>query len=1039
MHSLPSKYLLLCYCFSQTILDTWKDTIGNDDSCSACPLFSEFETAITGMDDNSRCLCIAGFGGDASANTDGRHEGYCEVCAGTDASKNSLSNDLCVCTDPLHAATDAGICECDAGYYGNAYRPEGCVECFEDTYKRWSGNDGDCLPCGTLGSAVNGSTYCSCDANAGWHFDSDTSDTGACYCSMGYYLDTTDCVACPEDTYKISYGNDVDDCVACPTYSDTNGYTGEDSATDCVCECGVGYCAPDATYAQCECSAGYWASVSGTPATLSCFECADGYVKAVQSNTVNCTQCTGNKISNYYHTACICDADYGYDEASDSCIACVVGSNYTTSSKSEGNDVCDCDDVYATLVDGSVSVCECIAGYYPLSDACTACPSNTYKQNSGNVACTDCPENSSYDYTGAIVCTCAEGYYMNADNTACVACPVDTYKNVEGNEVSLCVACPYGSTTSSATANTDVTDCECNAGRDGSDIEYYGCPLCEEDTYKSTVSNVACDSCPGYTQSAEGATSLDMCLCEIDYYPGTTTAVACQPCPDGYFRHYLARESCWETCPSGSSLQSGGSADLLEMRVERDDTIAWEDMTGATEVDPEVLYVSDIMTDYVPGLQFSLGDALHSLFIWDDAEGIESYSEYHTTSNYEREFIINPVNTYDNNYVDWWTQIPPEYARYLVTGTSPNRKMVFQFKGWLQAIGSTPSEWQVTFYEATNTHASAHPGYFDLVYKSFQPICNSDAQAYIYHYMYDYDTSDYTICPMPVDNNNYCFNDYYFYGVTPSEYPESFPAAGFHVWMADLVDIPCTCDDSDKTLVYSDESYQCMCSPGYYYDGSDCLACPIGTYSSSYNLDSNCSSCPANATTYYTGSTEYNDCYCEVGWGAYWGDGDLRCDPCGNRSEASDYITQYPCPCQSIYDDPTYEDGNTCACEPGMYWSGTECENCPSDTYKTEVGDLSVTDGCVACPVNSTTDGYEGQDTIYDCECVAGTGGSPVYGCSPCVGGYKDYIGNYNCDCNDDFADVYYDEQVCECWPGYGGNATGNLHLSFISSYCSCR
>jgi hypothetical protein len=54
----------------------------------------------------------------------------------------------------------------------------------------------------------------------------------------------------------------------------------------------------------------------------------------------------------------------------------------------------------------------------------------------------------------------------------------------------------------------------------------------------------------------------------------------------------------------------------------------------------------------------------------------------------------------------------------------------------------------------------------------------------------------------------------------------------------------------------------CVCVPGT--GGSNCTACPAGTYSFGSTLDQ-CTSCPAGATTVSIGNDDPSDCVCQPG------------------------------------------------------------------------------------------------------------------------------------------------------------------------------
>ena len=50
----------------------------------------------------------------------------------------------------------------------------------------------------------------------------------------------------------------------------------------------------------------------------------------------------------------------------------------------------------------------------------------------------------------SLLVVCNQGYYR--DNGTCIECEHDTYKNVTGDDHSLCVACPYNTTSGPGSA-----------------------------------------------------------------------------------------------------------------------------------------------------------------------------------------------------------------------------------------------------------------------------------------------------------------------------------------------------------------------------------------------------------------------------------------------------------------------------------------------------------------------------------------------------------------------------------------------------------
>jgi hypothetical protein len=119
----------------------------------------------------------------------------------------------------------------------------------------------------------------------------------------------------------------------------------------------------------------------------------------------------------------------------------------------------------------------------------------------------------------------------------------------------------------------------------------------------------------------------------------------------------------------------------------------------------------------------------------------------------------------------------------------------------------------------------------------------------------------------------------------------------------------------------------CICQAGFTGDitapGDECAPCPVGEYKEESGPGT-CTACPEGRTTEEEGSGAIADCLCEAGTFA-------------------------------TIPDPE-----------------SECEPCPEDTYKEELGDGQ----CNACPASSTTDGESGTAMRGGCLCDAGYTGN---------------------------------------------------------------
>lgn len=136
-------------------------------------------------------------------------------------------------------------------------------------------------------------------------------------------------------------------------------------------------------------------------------------------------------------------------------------------------------------------------------------------------------------------CTCVAGYY-GPDGGPCTICPVGSY--CPGREA--IESCP--SFTSSPEGSSSLLSCTCIDG-------YYGdpgaaCAECEQGTYCINGVKRTCRKLS--TTLSTGAFSEDQCLCNDGYYPFEPKAgfVVCNPCQS---RYYCANDTRFD-CPANS-------------------------------------------------------------------------------------------------------------------------------------------------------------------------------------------------------------------------------------------------------------------------------------------------------------------------------------------------------------------------------------------------------------------------------------------------------------------------------------------------------
>ena len=290
--------------------------------------------------------------------------------------------------------TEAGRCECSAGYGGDAtVASVGCTACGTSSYKSSMGNT-QCTSCPAGSSIEDGDTdatssdSCVCGPNA-------ELDTGAdrCECVAGHGGDATNpsvgCSACGTSSYKADVGNAP--CTSCPAGSSiADGDTDATSSDSCVC--GVNSDLNTET-GRCECQAGHGGDA--TNPSVGCMPCGTSSYKSGVGNA-QCTACPpGASIVN------------GGTDAT-SAESCSCGTNMQMNADTDR--------------------CECAAGYggdaTNAAVGCTVCGTTAFKPNVGNTQCTSCPPGASIadgdtDATSSDSCVCGANAEMNTETGRC--------------------------------------------------------------------------------------------------------------------------------------------------------------------------------------------------------------------------------------------------------------------------------------------------------------------------------------------------------------------------------------------------------------------------------------------------------------------------------------------------------------------------------------------------------------------------------------------------------------------------------------------
>ena len=196
---------------------------------------------------------------------------------------------------------------------------------------------------------------------------------------------------------------------------------------------------------------------------------------------------------------------------------------------------------------------------------------------------------------------------------------------------------------------------------------------------------------------------------------------------------------------------------------------------------------------------------------------------------------------------------------------------------------------------------------------------------------------------------------------------------------------------------------EAACSRGTFKKDGNCIPCPPGTYSSTFNA-TKCTPCPAGTFFSLTGAQTANACQ-RCPEDAVSTEGSSECTPCqpGFVAGASPKCIRCP-PGTQITDMFSFQGIQTkeCApCFPSSYsdtFNAQSCNQCPNGSNSKQ-GSKSK-DDCQMCPPGTSSSGS-------GCEpCPAGTffdgvtpnpSGSTVNGCFPCPTGFQSGIGSAKC------------------------------------------
>ena len=362
-------------------------------------------------------------------------------------------------------------------------------------------------------------------------------------CPAGKYEFLTNCLDCPEGTYRNILS--IAPCLPCEF-----GYESNEAKDGCtrICDDGEIYAETETAgeYACKNCAKGTYQSGE------ECLDCASGTYQNEDGKTA-CNTCSAALKPNEDKTDCerICQSGEAYNSGTSTCDICqkgqyqdgeecktCQGGQYQNQAAQTTCKTCpfgqapteNQEDCERTCEDGAVfyptnedaNNCEdCPPGTYQSGELCKACEMNFHQPSTGQISCIACGAGEVQLLEGQRVCTehaspenCGDG--LTDESGSCVACEAGKYQAADA-----CEACPI---------NSDSVESSIS------------CTSCPEDKYRSDPSVAACAS----RDHCNKGLIYNDASGECEYCPRGKYELAqnCQACPDGTYRDILAILPC---------------------------------------------------------------------------------------------------------------------------------------------------------------------------------------------------------------------------------------------------------------------------------------------------------------------------------------------------------------------------------------------------------------------------------------------------------------------------------------------------------------
>lgn len=243
-----------------------------------------------------------------------------------------------------------------------------------------------------------------------------------------------------------------------------------------------------------------------------------------------------------------------------------------------------------------------------------------------------------------------------------------------------------------------------------------------------------------------------------------------------------------------------------------------------------------------------------------------------------------------------------------------------------------------------------------------------------------------------------------------------------------IANVKNTCPTNSYSEPQSWTQNQCICSAGYYGDGSKvgtspCTLCRAGSYCGGGNLNMSLE-CPENSTTGY-GAALLGECQC---WPGYVGDNGTACALCGlNTYCKSGNLSLCPAHSSAPSRSSAVVD---CVANPGYYTLS------PGDVPVVCPPNFFCTGGLALLPCTANAVSPEESPSALSCFCDRGYEGVNNSVCKPCAMGTWCWTGVLN-NCPDHSTSPPLSSYMgnCSCLPGYGGTVDNACVQCFAGTY----